>query len=123
MNKKFLLLLLLWPFVLQSQPAALEVSQLERFSPEQQIPGMKGYDLRARKIVVPPGGVIPEHGHKTRPGIVYVQRGEIMEYRGENSVLLKAGDSVIEDVNTVHAYKNISNKSCVLIAFDVPVSE
>ena len=123
MKKIVLLLVLSWPFYLQSQTMPLEVSQLERFSPYQQIPGLKGYDIRARKIVVPPGGVIPEHAHETRPGIVYVLSGEIIEYRGEQTALLKTGDSVIEDINTVHAYKNISDKPCVLIAFDVPVSE
>ena len=123
MKKTVLLIVALWPMFLQSQTNALDVTQLERFSPHEQVPGLNGYDIRARKIVVPPGGEIPEHGHKTRPGIVYVQSGEITEYRNGKAALLKASDSVIEDVNTVHAYKNTSSKACVLIAFDVPVRD
>lgn len=101
----------------------ISVNQLERFSLAPQIQGLQGYDIRARKIVVSAGGSIAEHGHATRPGIVYVLSGEIMEYRGGNASLLKAGDSVVEDVNTVHSYKNLSNQDCVLIAFDIPGSE
>jgi quercetin dioxygenase-like cupin family protein len=96
------------------------VTELEKFDPAEQVP-LQGYHLRARKIIVPAGMSIAEHEHKLRPGIVYVESGEIIEYRGTNSQLLKKGDSVIEDASTVHAYKNISDKDCVLIAFDIPV--
>lgn len=98
----------------------LIISQLERFALSAQNPAMKGYDIRARRIVVPAGATIPEHDHATRSGIVYVQSGSIVEYRGKASRLLKAGDSLVEDVNTVHAYKNTSKEDCVLIAFDLP---
>lgn len=101
----------------------ISVNQLERFTLAPQIKGLDGYDIRARKIIVSAGGSIPEHGHTTRPGIVYVLSGEIMEYRGNNARLLKAGDSVVEDVSTVHSYRNLSDLECVLIAFDIPTSE
>ena len=125
MTKSFCFLFCFCTFSLFGQPSPLpeiQVKPLERFSAVQQIAGLRGYDLRARRIVVPAGGKIAEHHHKTRPGIVYVLRGEITEYRGEQARLLKAGDTVIEDVNTVHAYENTGAIPCELIAFDIPES-
>ena len=98
----------------------LEVAELQKFGLSAQIKGLQGYDIRARRIIVPAGGTIAEHEHASRPGIVYVLSGEITEYRGNKTFHLKAGDSVVEDAQTVHAYKNISKQPCVLIAFDIP---
>jgi quercetin dioxygenase-like cupin family protein len=98
----------------------LNVSELQKFSLGKQIDGLTGYDIRARHIVVPPGGTIAEHEHSTRPGIVYVLTGEIIEYRGNQSKRLKPGDSIVEDAGTVHAYKNDGQVECLLIAFDIP---
>ncbi len=110
------------PEIESSQKAdkTMIVTELQKFNPETQIPALKGYNLRARKIIVPAGVSIAEHAHDTRPGVVYVESGEIVEYRGETSRLLKAGDSLIEDATTVHSYKNLSDKDCVVIAFDLP---
>ena len=130
MNKLFIsmllaILLICSPFAIaeseKSKPAKIAVTQLEKFNLAEQISGLKGYDIRARKIIVPAGVTIGEHAHDTRPGIVYVESGEIIEYRGKISRLLKPGDSLIEDATTVHSYKNTSDEVCVLIAFDIPV--
>ena len=98
----------------------IQVTELEKFDPEAQINTLSGYQMRGRKIIVPAGVSIAKHGHKTRPGIVYVESGEVVEYRGDKSRLLKAGDSLVEDYSTVHSYKNVSGTDCVLIAFDIP---
>ena len=103
-----------------SDKSTVIVTELEKFDPSYQIPATKGYQLRARKIIVTAGVSIAEHDHTTRPGIVVIESGEIIEYRGKESRLLKAGDSLVEDVSTVHAYKNVSDKDCVLVAFDLP---
>ena len=107
----------------QQNPAVdprIKSTQLERFSLVKQVPAMKGYDFRARKIVVPAGAVINKHSHINRPGMVYVESGTIIEYRGVQSRTLVKGDTLIEDASTVHSYKNISDADCVLIAFDLP---
>lgn len=101
----------------------VEVKPLVRFSLQPQIPTLQGYDVRSREITVAPGGAIAEHEHSKRAGIVYVQSGTIIEYRGTEQRVLKAGDTVTEDINTVHAFQNVSGEACVLIAFDVPASE
>ncbi len=87
------------------------------------MPQLEDYDIRARVITVAPGGSIAEHEHSKRAGIVYVQSGSIVEFRGAMKRTLNPGDSVVEDVNTVHAYLNTGNQDCVLIAFDIPTSE
>jgi len=102
----------------------LTVNQLESFPLEKQIAMIKGYNMRARRIVVPAGMSIDKHEHTTRAGIVYVESGEIIEYRffgdEKQSRTLAVGETLIEDFNTVHGYINKSKKDCVLIAIDIP---
>jgi len=94
--------------------------ELERFSLGPQVNAMIGYDIRARRIIVEPGAKITQHEHSKTPGIVYVESGTIVEYRGQQSRQLIAGETLIEDANTVHSYQNTSDKPCVLIAIDLP---
>ncbi len=105
----------------KSNDKKLIVTELERFELVHQVKAMDGYNIRARKIIVPAGASIPEHAHDKRAGIVYVESGEVIEYRGEKSRRLSAGDSLVEDATTVHSYKNTSENECVLIAFDLPL--
>ena len=129
MKKLLLVILTLIPFhslvKAEKMPAnGLIVTELEKFSLAKQIPqinsGKHSYNIRARKIIIPAGVSIAQHEHTGRPGIAYVQSGEIVEYRGSESRLLKAGDSLREDFTTVHSYKNVSEQDCVVIAFDIP---
>src|SRR3569623_1963195 len=39
-----------------------------------------GRELRFRKMVIAPGGVVPWHSHDDRPALIYVAEGEIVEY-------------------------------------------
>lgn len=98
----------------------IEVTELERFALNAQVQTMKGYDIRARRFVVPPGVAIGRHEHSSRPGIVYVESGEIIEFRANATRTLSKGDSLIEDGNTIHSYVNNSAENCILIAFDLP---
>lgn len=69
---------------------------------------MNDYDLRARRIVLMPGGGIHPHPHKGKPGIVTVTKGEVYEYRGDNKRELKVGDQWFENSDTVHWFRNPS---------------
>jgi quercetin dioxygenase-like cupin family protein len=133
MKNKFILLFIIMSAMVSFYSAVnaekmptkgLIVTELEKFSLAKQIPqinsGKHSYNIRARKIIIPAGVSIAKHEHSNRPGIAYVQSGEIIEYRGSQSRLLKAGDSLREDFTTIHSYKNISNEDCVVIAFDIP---
>src|ERR1043165_4288511 len=41
---------------------------------------IKGRELRFRKMVIQPGGIVPWHSHADRPALIYVAEGEIHEF-------------------------------------------
>jgi quercetin dioxygenase-like cupin family protein len=67
------------------------------------------YELRARTIVVAPGGATQNHPHAGRPGIVRVIKGTIIEYRGSAERTVKAGDYWFENADTTHWFRNPSS--------------
>jgi quercetin dioxygenase-like cupin family protein len=87
---------------------------------------IKGRQLRLRKLVVKPGGVVPWHSHSNRPAIIYIQEGEIYEYASNCSVpiLHKAGETTAETHVTSHWWKNTGTQTVVIIAADLfPVGD
>ena len=59
---------------------------------------IKGRELRFRKMVIQPGGVVPWHSHDDRPALIYVAEGEIIEYASNCAVPIvhKAGETRAE---------------------------
>ena len=55
---------------------------------------LAGRQLRLRKLVVQPGGVVPWHSHDDRPAMIYIVSGEITEYASNCAVPIvhKAGE-------------------------------
>src|SRR5262249_551977 len=53
-----------------------------------------GRELRFRKLVIEPGGVVPWHSHDDRPALIYVAEGEIHEYASNCAapIVHKAGE-------------------------------
>jgi len=45
-----------------------------------------GRQLRTRRLVVQPGGIVPLHSHKDRPALIYTLSGSITEYSSTCSV-------------------------------------
>ena len=78
--------------------------------------GIKDRNLRMRKLVVEPGGIVPWHSHGERPAIIYIIEGEINEYASNCAVPIvhKAGDVVIS-----HCWKNLGDKTVVLLSADL----
>ncbi len=78
-------------------------------------------DLRLRRLVIRPGGVVPFHSHDGRPAVIVTVRGEILEY--SNSCLVpivhKAGDVVSETNGVSHYWVNRGKAPVVLLAADV----
>ena len=64
--------------------------------------GLKGYKLLLRRITINPGGQIAKHSHATTPGVVYIDSGAWVEGRDSGETNHSAGDTFIEDINTVH---------------------
>ena len=42
---------------------------------------LAGYQIRARELVIQPGGEVPWHSHAERPALIYIVSGTITEFR------------------------------------------
>lgn len=84
--------------------------------------GLPGRNLRMRRLVVEPGGVVPLHSHGQRPANIYVVKGEITEYRSSCLVGIRhrAGEVVAEQGEISHWWRNNTVRRAVLISADLP---
>ena len=75
-----------------------------------------------RKLTVEPGGIVPWHSHADRPAIIYIIEGEIHEYASATApcrIVHKAGDVVAETHDVSHWWKNLGDKTVVLLSADL----
>jgi quercetin dioxygenase-like cupin family protein len=96
------------------------VEQLATLDLGPEIDGMAGRQLRMRMVTIEAGGVFgPIHGHKDRPGMVYVLQGTITDHR--NGVATEYGPGVgwPEDMNTTHWLENRGTTRAVEISVDI----
>jgi quercetin dioxygenase-like cupin family protein len=77
--------------------------------------------LRMRRLIIPPGGVIPTHDHNDRPSLVYFVTGEVIEHNSKCAVPIihKAGESDTEWGDYRHWWENKTDKDAVLIGVDI----
>jgi quercetin dioxygenase-like cupin family protein len=82
---------------------------------------IEGRELRFRKLTIAPGGIVPWHSHDDRPALIFVERGEIVEYASNCEVPIthKAGDMRPEMFGTSHWWKNLGKETVVLYVGDV----
>ena len=82
---------------------------------------LKGRELRFRKLVIQPGGVVPWLSHDDRPALIFVAEGEIIEYASNCAAPIhhKAGDIHAETHGTSHWWKNLGDVPVVLYVGDV----
>lgn len=80
-----------------------------------------GHDLRMRRLVVQPGGIVPLHSHTDRPALIYTLSGTITEYRSSCSVPIvhTAGDIAREADGISHYWINHGTAPVVLLSSDV----
>ena len=80
-----------------------------------------GKTMRLRKLVLQPGGVVPNHSHAERPANIYVVDGAVTEYRSTCTVPIehKAGDVAVESGNLSHWWRNNTKKPVTLISADI----
>ena len=83
--------------------------------------GVAGRDLRLRKLVVQPGGVVPFHSHDGRPALIITVSGEITEHRTSCAVPIihKAGELSRETNEIGHYWVNHGKVPAVLYSADV----
>ena len=85
--------------------------------------GLKGYKLLLRRITINPGGQIARHSHETAPGVVYVESGTWIEGRESRETHYSAGETFVEDKDTIHWFYNRGEEPAAAIVCDIkPVS-
>jgi quercetin dioxygenase-like cupin family protein len=84
--------------------------------------GVEGRNLRLRRLVVEPGGVVPLHSHADRPANIYIVDGEITEYSSACAVGVthRKGDVIAEQGELSHWWRNNSRRRAVLLSADIP---
>jgi quercetin dioxygenase-like cupin family protein len=77
--------------------------------------------LRMRRLVVQPGGIVPIHSHVDRPALIYTESGTIMEYRSNCAVPIthKSGEVAREADGISHYWMNKGKVPVVLLSSDV----
>jgi quercetin dioxygenase-like cupin family protein len=83
--------------------------------------GLKNHQLRLRRLVIQPGGVVPWHSHDTRPALIMILQGEIHEYASNCAapIVHKAGEVARESKGTSHWWKNLSGETVILTSSDL----
>ena len=85
-----------------------------------EIEGMEGRQFRMRMVTIEPGGVFgPLHGHKDRPGMVYILQGTITDHRDGVATEYGPGVGWPEDRNTLHWLENRGTTPAVEISVDI----
>lgn len=87
--------------------------------------GVERRQLRTRRLIVQPGGIVPYHSHVGRPALIYTMSGTIMEYRSTCAVpiLHRAGDITREADGISHYWVNRGKTPAVLLSSDVFYTE
>lgn len=104
-----------------SEHKGLKVEQLG-FVPEESMSaqiGLKGYKLLLRRITINPGGQIAKHSAATTPGVVYVASGTWTEGRDSGETAYSAGETFVEDKDTVHWFYNRGNEPAAAYVCDI----
>jgi len=103
------------------KPVGVTDTTLGAIDLEKQPAKIKGRELRFRKLVIQPGGIVPWHSHDDRPALIYIAEGEIIEYASNcaGPILHKAGEIRPEVFGTSHWWKNLSDAPAVLYVGDV----
>lgn len=83
--------------------------------------GVAGRQLRTRRLVIQPGGIVPMHSHADRPALIYTVSGTVTEHRSTCAVPIvhKAGDISREAEGLSHWWQNEGTEPVVLLSSDV----
>jgi quercetin dioxygenase-like cupin family protein len=80
--------------------------------------------VRVRYWIMPPAGIIGDHIHESRPAIVYLLQGEVMETKLDTDRQIKvkqigAHEVVFENSGIEHWWVNQTNEMVKMVAIDV----
>jgi quercetin dioxygenase-like cupin family protein len=93
---------------------------IDEFPLGPEVPGFEGYQMRARYIVVKPGGTIRIHNHTGRPAFSYVVNTAVTQRRSDEPQLIehKAGD-LSADNDISHYWRNTSDVTARWYVVDI----
>jgi quercetin dioxygenase-like cupin family protein len=77
--------------------------------------------LRTRRLVIEPGGIVPLHSHADRPALIYTMSGTVTEYRSSCAVPIvhRAGEVTREAEGISHYWINTGTETAILLSSDV----
>lgn len=87
-------------------------------SMERQV-GLDGHILLLRRITIEPGGQIARHSAAEVPGVVYMETGAWTEGRESGETVHAAGETFIEDADTVHWFYNRGDEPASALVCDI----
>ena len=91
----------------------------------QELEGAGNRVLRARELVIEPGGVVAVHQHERRPGVAYVLEGEMTEFRGDPAqpVVHGVGSVALEWTGVTHWWENRGKVRARALVVDIVPAE
>jgi len=103
-----------------TKPVGVTDTVLTSIDLSKEMVALNGHQLRMRRLVIQPGGVVPWHSHADRPALIYIIQGTVTEYASDCAVPIvhKAGDWS-RDADISHWWKNTGKTPVVLISTDV----
>jgi quercetin dioxygenase-like cupin family protein len=81
--------------------------------------GLDGRILLLRRFTIEPGGQIAKHSAESTPAVVYMESGTWTEGRKSNETEHFAGETFIEDKDTVHWFYNRGEESAAALVCDI----
>jgi quercetin dioxygenase-like cupin family protein len=103
------------------QPSGVTDNVLASIDLSQTSVAVEGRDMRLRRLVIEPGGIVPWHSHSDRPAIIYVVSGSVTEYRSTCAlpIVHNAGEATPEMRDASHWWKNTGSEPAVLLSADI----
>lgn len=81
--------------------------------------GLEGRILLLRRITIEPGGQIAKHSAESTPAVVYMESGTWTEGRERGETEHSAGETFIEDKDTVHWFYNRGENPAAALVCDI----
>jgi quercetin dioxygenase-like cupin family protein len=81
--------------------------------------GLDGRILLLRRITIEPGGQIAKHSAESTPAVVYMESGTWTEGRASGETEHSAGETFIEDKDTVHWFYNRGEDPAAALVCDI----
>jgi quercetin dioxygenase-like cupin family protein len=105
----------------ETQPKGVTDTVLASVDLSKEKINLQGRQMRIRRLVVQPGGVVPWHSHEDRPALIYIASGTIEEYASDCSVPImhKAGEVSVEKLGVQHWWRNTGKVPAILLSSDL----